>query len=220
MRKIKLSFVALATLVSGIFVFTGCSNEEESVVQSHSNFRTFSNGEMVDLGHLVNEFYERAVTFRTGRTATAVEEVMKYDCTEIIIDSDTRARGYLISDHTTGKFLYFADVDRTNYVFKAKDLITNDRETIRHIDDHPDYGHSDGFDIIGIIGGVVGVQPMGWFWGEYCTMDADENGYAVFHFEPATSGSPALTLCMYTCVKRRFGISFGEPYSKPSGCGD
>lgn len=220
MKQLKITIFGLLFLLFGATMFWACSSEEELTTDTKSNLRTFVPEELEELRAIVAAFYEEEVTFDIGRTATVSEEEARYDCTEIIIDSDTRARGYLVSDHTTGQFLYFLDVDRTNFVFKSKNLITNDREMIMHIDHLRDYGSTDGFDIIGIIGGVVGVQPMGWFWGEYCTMDADENGYAVFHFESATSGSPALTLCMYTCVKRRFGISFGEPYSKPSGCGD
>lgn len=205
MKKFKIIIFGLLFVLFGATLFWSCSDEELTQSDTKSNFRTFSNEELVDLEQVVNEFYGTATVFRTGVTATVREEVAHYDCTEIIIDSDTRARGYLVSDHTTGRFLHFADVDRTNYVFKTQNLITNERETITDIDHLPDYGSSDEFDVIRIIGGAVGVQPMGWFWGKWnCTEHP-----AVFITVPATETYPGDIKCKNTCELRRFGISFG-----------
>lgn len=171
MKQFRIIIFGLLFLLFGATMFWACSSEEETMIDTKANFRTFSSGELVNLGHILNEFYDREVTFTTGRTETVRQEVTHYDYTEIIIDSDTRARGYLVSNHTTGEFLYFADVDRTNYVFKTKNLITNERETVIDIDQHPDYGHSDGFDFIRIIDDIDNngyVTFGGRFWGWSC----------------------------------------------------
>lgn len=93
-----------------------------------------------------------------------------YIVTEIIVGSDTRARGYLVKDEITGELLHFADVDRIGYVMKTVDLITEEWETITDIDRHPDYSLTDGFDIIKIIDDINNgnVQAMGRFWGWSC----------------------------------------------------
>ena len=220
MRKFKITIFGSLLVLLGATLFWACSDEESVQSDTKANLRTFSSGELGNLGHFLNQFYDREVTFVTGRTRTVREEAVHYDCTEIIIDSDTRARGYLVSDHSTGQFLHFGDVDRTNYVLKTQNLITNERETTSGIHHHPDYSLTDGFDIIGVIGTNPVVQPSGWFWGQYCTLDVDENGYPNFQTTPATSGSPAVEYCTWTCVTRRFGFSFGEPRTDvPGGCG-
>lgn len=182
----------------GVTVFWACSDEEPTQSDAKANLRTFSSGELAELGHILNEFYDREVTFRTGVTATIEEDEVFYDCTEIIIDSDTRARGYLVSDHTTGEFLYLADVDRTNYVLKTLDIANAERETIRDINLLPDYGSSDGFDIIGVIGTEPIIQPNGWFWGKW-NCEQDPNNFIII---PPTYDSEGMMtlLVIYNAV--------------------
>lgn len=214
MKTLKVSIVALATLVFGAVIFISCSNEESTTNPDSSltNFR------ITNANAFINDFYRTSWT--TGVSATVEDSLKAYLVTEIIVGTDTRARGYLVKDKATHELLYFADVDRNNHVFRTVNLITEEEETFLDINRHPDYGISNGFDIIKIIDDVVGVQPMGWFWGEYCTMDKDEDGMPNFQIMPATSGSPAVEYCTWTCVKRRFGISFGEPYTVNGGCDD
>lgn len=173
MKQLKITIFGLLFLLFGATMFWACSSEEEKTLaqsDTKANLRTFSNEELVDLQHLVNEFYDREVTFRTGATATVEEGEVFYDCTEIIIDSDTRARGYLVSDHTTGEFLYFADVDRTSYVLKTLDIVYAERETIVDIDHHPDYYNLGEFDFYQIAadGPRITLPPGGRFWGWSC----------------------------------------------------
>lgn len=194
MKKIKLSFVALAILALGTFVFTSCSDDgsTETPDNSMSNYRITNENAFID------EFY--STSWRTGVSASVRDSLNTYVVTEIIVGSDTRARGYLVKDYNTGDLLYFADVDRIGYVMKTVDLITEEWETITDIDRHPDYSLTDGFDIIKIIGGVVGVQPMGWFWGTHYT---DCTSVTV------TNPDTLQQTCQTDCVKqtRRFGFT-------------
>jgi|SRR5690554_1583187 len=217
MKTIKLSFVALATLFLGTFVFTGCSEEGSTVTSVDSQTLNFR---ITNENAFLTEFY-RGAFWRNGRTRTAVDSLDSYNVTEIIVGTDTRARGYMIKNPSTSELLYFADVDRTRFVLEIVDLITEEREVITDINLYPDYGLTHEFDVIQIIddGGNGNVQPSGWFWGEYCIMDRDEDGMPNYQIEPATSGSPAFEYCTYTCYKRRLGISFGDPYTKHGGCG-
>src|SRR5690606_19434984 len=164
MKKIKLSFVALAILALGTFVFTSCSDDgsTETPDNSMSNYRITNENAFID------EFY--STSWRTGVSASVRDSLNTYVVTEIIVGSDTKARGYLVKDYNTGDLLYFADVDRIGYVMKTVDLITEEWETITDIDRHPDYSLTDGFDIIKIIddGNYGNVQAMGRFWGWSC----------------------------------------------------
>ncbi|MFA7649845.1 MAG: hypothetical protein WCY06_05895 [Flavobacteriaceae bacterium] len=197
----------------GVTVFWACSDERSITSQSDTkaNLRTFSSEEFGELRAIVDVFYEEEVTFDIGRTATVSEEDAHYDCTEIIFAGHERARGYLVSDHETGEFLYLADVDRTNYVLKTLDIANAERETIRDINLLPDYGASDGFDIIGVIGTEPIVQPNGWFWGKW-NCEQDPNNFIII---PPTYDSegmmthPGDIQCSSTCEIRRFGFTVG-----------
>lgn len=170
MKQLKITIFGLLFLLFGATMFWACSSEEELTTDTKSNLRTFVPEELEELRAIVAAFYEEEVTFDIGRTATVSEEEARYDCTEIIIDSDTRARGYLVSDHTTGEFLYFADVDRTSYVLKTLDIVYAERETIMDIDHHPDYYNLGEFDFyqIAVDGPRITLPPGGRFWGWSC----------------------------------------------------
>lgn len=116
MKQFKITIFGLLLVLFGATMFWACSSEEELTTDTKSNLRTFAPEELDELRAIVDVFYEEEVTFEIGRTATVSEEAAHYDCTEIIFEGHERARGYLVSDQTTGEFLYLADVDRTNYV--------------------------------------------------------------------------------------------------------
>jgi len=124
----------LATLILGTAFLTSCSNEEE----------TTSNGEAkvvgrpstivdTELTQKVISFYGN-VTFTVGGTATANVSGIDYNCTKLMINTDTKARGYIFSEQLTGKFLYIADVDRENYVLRTLDFVTNQEDIVSEID--------------------------------------------------------------------------------------
>jgi hypothetical protein len=163
MKTLKVSIVALATLVFGAVIFISCSNEESTVTPDNS----LMNYRITDETAFLSEFYNDSWT--TGKSATVSDSLNTYNVTEIIVGTDTRARGYLVKDDNTGELLYFADVDRTNYVLKTVDLITEETETFEQIDRHPDYSLSGGFDFIKIIiDNNPQPSPTGRFWGWTC----------------------------------------------------
>lgn len=148
MKTFKLSIVALATLVLGTVIFISCSNEESTVTPDSS----LTNYRITNANAFINDFYRTSWT--TGVSATVEDSLKAYLVTEIIVGTDTRARGYLVKDKATHELLYFADVDRNNHVFRTVNLITEEEETFLDINRHPDYSISDGFDMIKIIDDV------------------------------------------------------------------
>ncbi len=167
MKQFKIIIFGLLFVLFGATLFWACSSEEEHTTDTKANFRTFNGQELADLQHLVNNFYEREVTLTIGVTATARGNDGFYDCTEIIIDSDTRARGYLVSKQATGEFLYFADVDRTNYILTGVDIRENQTMILNDINSEPIYLETNEFDFIEIIETPI-YQTEGRFWGWSC----------------------------------------------------
>jgi len=145
MKTLKLSIVALATLVLGTVFFISCSNEE-STTNTDSNLTNFR---ITNANTFINDFYRTSWT--TGATATVEDGLRAYHITEIIVDTDTRARGYLVKDKDTNELLYFADVDRTNYRINIINLVDETVYVEDNINLLPNYGLTDGFDFIQII---------------------------------------------------------------------
>ncbi len=210
MKTFKLSIVALATLVLGTVIFISCSNEESTVTPDSS----LTNYRITNANAFINDFYRTSWT--TGVSATVEDSLKAYLVTEIIVGTDTRARGYLVKDKATHELLYFADVDRNNHVFRTVNLITEEEETFLDINRHPDYSISDGFDMIKIIDDVnndnyqaysdfwigVGVIIDGVFDNFWTTQNGCGPGTTIENTETNTFQ------CLRICVekKRRFWI--------------
>lgn len=211
MKTLKVSIVALATLVFGAVIFISCSNEESTVTPDSS----LTNYRITNANAFINDFYRTSWT--TGVSATATDSLRTYYVTEIIVGTDTRARGYLVKDKATNELLYFADVDRSNHVFRTVNLITEEEETFLDIDRHPDYSISDGFDMIKIIDDVNNdnYQAYSDFWiGVGVIIDGVFDnfwGHIPSDCTSVTVTNPDLSQgCETTCIMkvRRFWISW------------
>jgi len=150
LKPVFRSFIATLVFRTALFI-TACSNEEE--ITNNNEMLVLQRPANVidaDLEQKVISFYGN-VTFTKGRTASTNVNGFYYDCTELIINSDTRARGYIFSEQLAGDFLYIADVDRENYVLRTYDFIRGETYSIFKISDHINYKNSDGLDFIKII---------------------------------------------------------------------
>lgn len=94
MKTIRLSFVALAALVLGTFVFIACSDEGNTVTPENSTL----NLKITDANTFISDFYGTS-SWVTGRTIITTDTTYTYSVAEIIVSSDTRARGYLVKDN-------------------------------------------------------------------------------------------------------------------------
>ena len=167
MKAIKLSFVALVTLILGTVFFIACSSDEENKEETNSKELNSVSYRITNGAAFISSFYGTS-SWSTGEKITTADSLTTYEITEIIVGAGTRARGYLVKDHNTGDLLYFADVDRSKYILKTVDLITEEQETIRDITAHPDYSSTDEFDFINIIEKDNYVTYGGRFWGWSC----------------------------------------------------
>jgi|GEM_PF-2066208 len=209
----------LATLVFATAFFVACSSEEEQTINNELNLMHRPLGVVsLDLEEKVTSFYGDNITFTIGRTASTIVDGIYYDCTELIIDYDTRARGYIFSEQLTGNFLYIADVDRINHVLTFLNILTNERKILSDINNHSDYASTNEFDIIRIIETPDHpIRTNGGFWGTYCEPVGDHQ--YDWYILPATPGfgSPSIVYCMWECTETRFWIVI-DRYTKSGGC--
>nr|WP_298001178.1 hypothetical protein [uncultured Flavobacterium sp.] len=68
--------------------------------------------------------------------------------TEVTVDGDTRARGYIVNEVENNEFLYFADVNRNTNVLTTYENITGELETFSNLLESTDYLDTDKFDFI------------------------------------------------------------------------
>lgn len=70
--------------------------------------------------------------------------------TELIVDNDTKARGYIVNDLENNNFLYFVDVDRTKDEMTTYEVSTQKTEKFTDLINNVEYINSDKFDFINI----------------------------------------------------------------------
>lgn len=107
--------------------------------------------------------------------------------------------------------LYFADVDRTGYVLKTVDLITEEWDIVTDIDQHPDYSVSNGFDFMQVVDDVTKDNYQAyWSIGITITIILDN-----FWTTQNSCGTPYYNSnldCVQDCTekKRRFWIAWSS----------
>jgi hypothetical protein len=135
----------------GVFaiLLSSCSNEgsvQSENTPTASQFAKPSANSGADT--YVQSFYNTK-DYTYGRSiVTKGEKGIDVTVDEVIVKNN--ARGYVISDASTGGFLYFIDIDRTNYTMKTYEVATKSSETIAAINNHLDYAPSKSFDLIKI----------------------------------------------------------------------
>ncbi len=77
-------------------------------------------------------------------------EVQNLQITEVFVDGDERARGYVISDKETSELLYFFDVDRVDYKMTAIKVDAAQTMTFNDINEIDKYISTNEFDFITI----------------------------------------------------------------------
>lgn len=103
--------------------------------------------EIEDLDHYLEVFYDDSISYGDSiqETITSTEYWIK----EVIVGTDTRARGYVtLDDH--GDPAYFIDVDRDHYIMTTVDLVSEVSDTFEDIDQDSFYSVND-YDFLDII---------------------------------------------------------------------
>ncbi|OYQ48197.1 hypothetical protein CHX27_02570 [Flavobacterium aurantiibacter] len=77
-------------------------------------------------------------------------EVQNLEITEVFVDGDERARGYLIADKETNNLLYFFDVDRVDYKLTTIKIDAAQTMIFNNINEVDKYLSTNEFDFISI----------------------------------------------------------------------
>ena len=150
MKHLRLNLFSLIVLFFSATMLVSCSEDNETTTNEATNKNVDS---------FLKSFYSKDYTFgqsakinpnsqisAMSRTAS-LEEV---ELTEVFVNNETKARGYIITDKNTGEFLYFIDVDRDTYTLTSLDVKNSEQKTFYNIDDIYNYFSTDEFDFIEI----------------------------------------------------------------------
>jgi hypothetical protein len=150
MKHLKLILFSLIALFVSAAMFVSCSEDNETKANETTNknvdsfLKTFYSKDY-SLGSSVKVNPNSQIS-GLARTAS-LEEV---ELTEVFVDNETKARGYIITDKKTGGFLYFIDVDRNTFTLTSLDVKNSEQKTFNNIDDIYNYFSTDEFDFIEI----------------------------------------------------------------------
>lgn len=150
MKHLRLTLFSLIALFVSTTMFVSCSDDNETITNEATNKNVDS---------FLKSFYSKDYVF--GQSAkvnpnsqisamarnASLEEV---ELTEIFVNNETIARGYIITDKNTGEFLYFIDVDRDTYTLTSLDVKNSDQKTFNNIDEIYNYFSTNEFDFIEI----------------------------------------------------------------------
>lgn len=179
MKHLKSTLFSLIVLFVSASMFVSCSEDNETTTNETTNKNVDS---------FLKSFYSKDYVFgqsakinpnsqisAIARTAS-LEEV---ELTEVFVDNETKARGYIITDKNTGEFLYFIDVDRDTYILTSLDVKNSEQRTFNNIDDIYNYFSTDEFDFIEIAlddNNSTGTTTDRRFWGSQISYGAPFEG--------------------------------------------
>src|SRR5690606_41909992 len=79
------------------------------------------------------EFYGLEISSGRSVDLTEPDTNEGVTVTEVTVDGDTRARGYIVNEVENNEFLYFADVNRSTNVLTTYENITGALETFSNL---------------------------------------------------------------------------------------
>lgn len=163
MKNLKLSIIAFVTLFLGVVVFVGCSNEDTSV-DNDSDFSVLKReGISSEVSIFLDSFY--STDYKFGKQIETSSDNDDYVVTEVVVNEDRSARGYITTEKLSGKFIYFVDVDRVFYKLTAVDIVEDKTEVFNDIDKNINYFDTDEFDFISIVYEANNNTAGRKFWG-------------------------------------------------------
>lgn len=153
MNRIK--FFALG-VIGAVLITTGlysCSNDEintpkQGNTEQEVNLQSKASATSGDGYVYALEFYGLEISL--GRSVDLIDPDTNegVTVTEVTVDGDTRARGYIVNEVENNEFLYFADVNRSTNVLTTYENITGALETFSNLLESTDYLDTDKFDFI------------------------------------------------------------------------
>lgn len=150
MKHLKSTLFSLIALFVSATMFVSCSDDNETITNETTNKNVDS---------FLKSFYSKDYVFGQSAkvnpnsqiSAMARTASLEYvELTEVFVDNQTKARGYIITDKNTGEFLYFIDIDRDTYTLTSLDVKNSEQKTFNNIDEIYNYFSTNEFDFIEI----------------------------------------------------------------------
>lgn len=163
-KHTKSTLCLFLLLILGIIA--GCSRDEQTDTTENSTATSY-----VKSFYKTNFSYGRVVTSEAPKLVSSKARTAKaedFSVTEIIVGKEKTARGYIITDNTTNRELYFIDVDRTSKRMTIVEIETKETITVNDIDKLNEYKETNGFDFIKIAKDTINVKTVdrpNKFWG-------------------------------------------------------
>src|SRR5690606_3609375 len=153
MKKIKifaLGIIGATLITTGLY---SCSNEEvnnpqQENTEQNTNLQSKPATTAGDGYVYALDFYGTDISL--GRSVDLVDPDTSegVTVTEVTVDGDTRARGYIVNKVENNDFLYFLDVDRDTDILTTFEETTDEVLTFNNLLESPDYLDTDKFDFI------------------------------------------------------------------------
>lgn len=149
-----------------IFAIVSCSDDaSETMTQNQTVQQTTKARGTVTGFDYAKSFYKANVAI--GESVTIVDdEGTQILLEEVIVSYGTRARGYIVTNRVTNEFLYFGDVDRTNYKLTVYEAKSSQLFKFNEINKSDDYSSTNEFDYV-----TYAKKPKGFWrlfgWGKY-----------------------------------------------------
>ena len=135
-----MNFIALTAIFAVSTVFVSCSEEDAIQTNASATKTTLAKAATasasVDVDGFLKTFYAKSYSYGESVT-TKDENGTSLVVSEVIISGDAVARGYVVSQLADGKFLYFTDVDRDNFVMKTYEASTDEYDSVLNLDQDP-----------------------------------------------------------------------------------
>lgn len=148
------------------FAIVSCSDDaSETMTQNQTEQQTAKARGTVTGFDYAKSFYKANVAI--GESVTIVDDKgTEFLLEEVIVSNETRARGYITTNLVTNEFLYFGDVDRTNYKLNVYEAKSSKLFSYDEINKSEDYCSTNGFDYV-----TYAKNPKGFWrlfgWGKY-----------------------------------------------------
>ena len=180
MKKLKLS-VKLFFSIFSLFLFFSCSSDD-----SETTSADFSQMSRLGVGTEVQDYLDNfyGQSFHFGDSIQTSDKGIDYLVTEVILDTESRARGYVATELATNKFLYFVDVNRISFELFTEDIPENSNKIYDNINQLADYSLTNELDFMVAISrnNSNGINERRRFWGpEYNQGPCREDGTAILY---------------------------------------
>lgn len=149
MKTISFKLSTIFMLFISSITFIGCSGEDAQKNEEVSTTISQRLSINSEVDGYVGTFY--ASGFEYGESRETSDENTTYVVTEVLVNSETSARGYVVTEKLTDNFLYFVDVDRIGYNLTTFDVVNNYTRVFHEIDKNEEYFTTHEFDFIVIV---------------------------------------------------------------------